>query len=393
MIEEGEFNYYYNLRDILSPTLTIEEVRRSIENYFNQGGKSGVFKFCGNNKLDEYRTQHSFSIYLLGIYLMKIIVDNVSLKDKIISQFTSISNVNDQRISFYWFLTTLYHDVGYYFENNPKYIDYSLNRIRKMNWTGLKLYQDSYKVDLRTKLLRWNSFSKYINRNFDLKRFTLESINKGKVIYNYETMIDNDKTLVEKYYNYCKDRFGKINHGITGGEMLFSYLEESFLKAYEKKFVEAIFDAKEIPKIEYFTDDNLIWQIELFDVYRLISDVIITHNVWGVPKEEDSMYYKEYGLTDLKYFQKKISLKNPLLFVLCLVDAIDPYKFFSDRIKPLSISEVFSEIDIIIDKGGFIISGPLNYIEIIRDSKLQNWLNVEVEPDNPNKRIRIEVIE
>jgi hypothetical protein len=131
------------------------------------------------------------------------------------------------------------------------------------------------------------------------------------------------------YYDYCRqvNYIGKVNHGILGGELLFSTLMKAYRHNYDLNLLKTLNNSPLISFNEFSDyDKGLIWEEKLIDVYRKLADIVMNHNIWSVPRDENSeIRYREYGLEKLKYFNKQIGLEEALLFITCLVDTIDPY--------------------------------------------------------------------
>ena len=93
------------------------EAVRFIREYFQCGGKnsivSDISNYCRPN-----RAVHSISTFFLGILLMPLFRPYLSN--------TNYSGNNDLYL-WLWFLTCLYHDMAYKFENDISYIP-SLNK-------------------------------------------------------------------------------------------------------------------------------------------------------------------------------------------------------------------------------------------------------------------------
>ena len=86
------------------------------------------------------------------------------------------------------------------------------------------------------------------------------------------------------------------------------------------------------------------WRKELFDLFAIISDVIIRHNMWTAEEgSKTAAVYREYGLNDLIVSDRapkknKICFhEQPLHFIFYLLDSIEPLKRFEGHAHPKRI--------------------------------------------------------
>ena len=77
-----------------------------------------------------------------------------------------------------------------------------------------------------------------------------------------------------------------------------------------------------------FVFNNLHFCIEQFRIFRYISDCIASHNIWYASDMSSKRSYINFGLNSLVYKKnRKISYeKNPLFYLLCLADSLEPVK-------------------------------------------------------------------
>lgn len=127
---------------------------------------------------------------------------------------------------------------------------------------------------------------------------------------------------------------GVLDHGILGGYMLFNNL----VKNYVNKM------ANEPNKTEFIVDDRHC-SIEQISLFAYMADCIVSHNIF-FPNPSDKGIYREYGLNELTKYHKPVKFKsNPLLFLLYLVDSIDPIKYFEQKTN-LKYDEILKSIKI-----------------------------------------------
>ena len=136
-------------------------------------------------------------------------------------------------------------------------------------------------------------------------------------------------------------------------------------------------------------------------LFKFIADAIIAHNIWHYNNGSEQAY-KLWGLEKLSP-QNRLSLKkNPLAFMLGLLDTIEPVKYFckdDNKIKP---KEVLESIDIELShemNQQSIIISLTETIDVINfdnwfDNKLKDmmdWLDSTVEHIQGTKEIKITI--
>ncbi|MDP3148115.1 MAG: hypothetical protein Q8N83_03195 [Ignavibacteria bacterium] len=307
---------YYNLVDLPNP-FTSPEFGNSkifVKEFLDYSNKTkDIYDFLELIKPD--RNLHIVTDYFLGILLYE---NNTGIRiyiDHQIKNFTSADNNSaDNSFKYFWFLICFYHDVGYYFEKNIKSIG-SLNTL-----------EDDLKIG-----------------------------NK------FPTLLGVPKLYNNVHGNYLKYRIEvcKVyDHGIVGGMLIYDRL----IKIYN--------DKKNMIGQNSFTFKNLIWSESMLKYFQLIASVILTHNIWfkneKVDPVDEIILYKKYKLDKLIISDSKriITLKRfPLLFLLSLVDSIEPTKCYGVNFLN-KISFDFS-----------VNSKMVIYLNCNIDNEVDNWFN------------------
>ena len=249
--------------------------KKWIERYLDAGSKLSLLSGLQDkmDNLQDYRIDHVVSAYLLGVYLNK--------------QFAFNSGFDDPDVDFRnpwlytWFLTCLYHDIGYVYEDNSgKYRNQSLFDLLSEKLT------DAEKKELHK--LKYYALSK-------------------------------------KYFSYRKG-CGVIDHGVVGGMRLCLSLFRLF-QEHSK-------DELDIVRNTIFAEDTKPFQ-------KQAADAIIRHNMWTARDEKMHICYEEKGLGELN--DNRISKSEHFTFLLSLCDTIEPIKRFwqikrSYLLKAVSIS-------------------------------------------------------
>ncbi|MCR5457667.1 MAG: hypothetical protein K6F14_06295 [Clostridiales bacterium] len=182
-IKDNEWKYYRSayVDDIITcfddtTNCDNSNSKKMIIEYINAGGKVGVFnpiiddikKIGIDYKLpiSNMRCAHSLSVFLLGIVIYKVL----KRKKRILNWYGDNYNSG----LYVWYLTCLFHDIGYYYENNEIELDKSIiNGCKHLN-------------------------------NYDL----------GLNYYNYRKNVASD--------------YNGIDHGVCGGFLLFNELNNIF---------------------------------------------------------------------------------------------------------------------------------------------------------------------
>jgi len=201
-----------------------------IKKYFELGGKGNVLNDTRLNiKITAVkdRSPHIISVYLLGIKIAESLGINTAERTDGYTSFLYL-----------WFLSCLYHDVGYAYETTPICEELVISRTYGID--GLKLICDLKHVN---------------NRAF--KTYKRELVN---------------------YYLKCRSDYRKskpvIDHGIIGGLLLYDRLIEQFHKSYRLR------PNSDEKQNDFHNDKGLHLSTRDFKKYGEAADAIIAHNIW-----------------------------------------------------------------------------------------------------------------
>ena len=240
--------------------------------------------------------------------------------------------LDERNFLFIWFLTSLAHDFGYKFENNF----------------------DLYKADINS----FSTLKAYFKIEYSILGQRLEE--KNKVVKLYDQ--------IEKYFEYRLSKC-RLDHGIISGVVLFNSLLKHRRKI-EKK------------------DSVYNWEPSLEVDYASACLAICMHNIWNINKEEQEKNDLDFSGIFPISFQE-----FPLLFLLGVIDTIDPVKVF----KCESIEDVLNDILINFSSQNEIIlkkrdGSNLNFQRLIdKANGLTNWLAVKV--CHSAHELKIEILE
>ncbi|PKM65815.1 MAG: hypothetical protein CVU95_13500 [Firmicutes bacterium HGW-Firmicutes-2] len=295
LIDRTKWDYY---DDMLIPIADYKELLNMsdvlVENILKSGDKLNdaegqEFDMLGYG----FRLKHTISIYFLGLAIynnvscIKIAIDNYIHKVDVELQpyhkriLGPEFRTFDTPFSYFWFLTCFYHDYGYRFEEGNKLV--GLERILLL-------------LDGR------------INTN----------ILRGR----YRTLIP--KAISDNLHKYFKMRYEKdqvIDHGIAAGLLFW----ENRMTDFQKR-------SKRNQNKEVFIEKDRLWSKEiLYKIHLPVAWTISAHNVWFITENNERVdEYSHFGLQGLITDRPKIILNNhPLLYLLSVVDTIDPVKLLN----------------------------------------------------------------
>lgn len=341
-LDREYWDYYYDresnntVNNLKEPfTDNTEKLHQTfINEYFKIGGKGGVYESFQITTKNFNRAAHTNSVFFLGCLLYKYL----NLAEKMDFQIRD----HDQ-FYFIWFMTVLAHDFSYMYESD------------------FNTYKKTIKDDIKT-----------LKIELDIgKHDLLYLLSNAKFDKNIKILTEN----ISNYYRYRYNEKYKIDHGITAGLKLFSSLESNRIKMQRK---------------DEHDNGKLYWGDDLTSLYAEASFAIATHNIWA-PDEDTIKLYEEYRMEKLAEIFPISFNDFPLLFLLGLVDTVDPVKIYSGC-QP---KYVFENILIDFPYENTIIFKN-NYESCLDFSRLEEkalgligWLDVEVCTEENSLKIVI----
>jgi hypothetical protein len=203
---------------------------------------------------------------------------------------------------------------------------------------------------------------------------------------------------------YFRKRLGKdrLDHGILSGYVFYNQLINNYLnqigQKHKKDYKDGSFDTENSDKITIkYRPIHLL-------LFKYIADAIIAHNIWHY-KSEEKYEYIFWGLESLSA-NKRLSLKkDSLAFMLGLLDAMEPVKFFCKDDNIVTPKDVLEGINIEWsdnNEHSFSIKiSPCNEesLKILNFSKwfedkfenMECWLDLTVEYNQDTKEIKITI--
>lgn len=303
-----------------------------IKDFFKAGGKEIAIEMDWMDTEVKRRSTHSIYVYFLGLLLYRAIGEKLEIKSEYGENYD---------FSYLWYIVCLAHDYGYeyevkqiseikldswcryylnYLENNIKSANCELKRFglfrpnRDLFYKFMGYDITGYDTCETTQMLMMNGGNQYTRKQLMLNE-EIEYTNGLKVKSGIYT-----KEIKNRYFQYRLYHFNCIDHGIIGADKLYNGL----VKNYCSKFKQC----QEPVDFNNFVFNNLHFCVEQFKIFRYISDCIASHNIWYASDRSSKMFYVNFGLNSLLYKKnRKISYeKNPLFFLLCLADSLEPVK-------------------------------------------------------------------
>ncbi len=358
-----------------------------IYNYFKQGCKLCVLD-SWENSIDEYtqmRNVHTVNVFFIGVFLQRMIDENIAIKSEVTS---------DYPFSYIWFLVCLAHDFGYVYEKySQAYIGlpegkYSARYYNTSTYfyefRTRKCWYQKHGIDiayLAPKFGKRTNFSYYNKKEFQRLDCNIE-YNNGKIIKRprYSQKSKNN------YFYYRLYEMHTLDHGIVGADEFFSRLIVNYVKEYravaKKGYGENFYN--------FYNKRGRHFCSEQLKIFAYIADCIASHNMYMEgDNEKCRTKYIDYGLNCLlKDKFQLISYKdNPLLFILCVADTIEPSKKFTnyDNKEILSLISINynvkeNSLNVEIDAQLYNSTAGKSYVSGIKE--LEKWCDIKttVEP-------------
>lgn len=304
-----------------------------IKAYFSAGGKNKAFDWMKNNKVFKIlndRANHAMSAFLLGIVLRD------SLHMRMREGIPMLHKEHKKNFLYFWSLICLYHDVAFNLERkSDKFIKHCLT-------------------------------IQEFSQEFEIQYNLLDEIKDSEI-----------RSTIKKYYSYIIAEKNLIDHGIAGAMLFY----DGMMKAY--------YDAKKeanITKQEPFAISGLKFNKNFPNHICYIAKIIAQHNIWRA-NDHSKNKYVEHQLNNLIPNENNDHMlvcgdKHNLLFLLGLIDSIEPLKCFNREQShdPYSILKNLL-CNINYRKEMITFSCTMAEFDTYKQSvkKLEDWLDVSVD--------------
>jgi hypothetical protein len=394
LYRNGQSYWDYYQRITINPVSNPERACEFINEFFSLGSKRHIFtnKYTLNeigNLVLEHNA-HTIKVFFIGVYLQQQLDRELSIN--------SIIGLNYE-FSYLWYLSCLFHDYGYIYEqqtisesdyvrmkklcekNTPRYYNFRLNYYRILQ-TEIRFVSPD--LPFKNKCYLSKGFS--IIRNINAKK--PKKINdicakqcKGRILFSNGTYINEShysNKIKNNYLKYIIFEHNHIDHGISGADYMYFKLTE----IYREKCIKL---TNHENSMNFIDENGRYFNCEQFKIFAYISDCIASHNIWKAPEGSEEIY-KKYQLDSLigERFKIVSYRDNPLLFILCLSDSIEPTK----KINNVSEREVLENIEFEycskVNKLKVSITKRLSenlkckeYIENLEN--LKSWIDIKIE--------------
>lgn len=343
--------------------------------------------------LSEYRAIHTVSAFFLGIFLEKCLTqENCGVDISTQSAFFPFS--------YLWFLTCLYHDYGYIIEENwtPSCRQSSEAKVCEIDgYHGLQdinrklgiTYSPYQQVSLsfRRRVQKHSEFYRRTHHRAPIIDHLLSNSPslKDGLQFNCGARITGfrySQGLLMQYFSYGTHRLRppSYNHGIIGGYLLFDRFLKIYASAYRSRYPEHM---EGYPGIASFDRHGKHFCVEQLPVLAHIADCIASHNVWKASNTASETEYMECGLSALvgERFKKISFHDNPLLFILSIVDTIEPYKLYASKAAGSDAVRIWKSFDLSFANDTLTVSARYKCRPIIKMYEkaegLKSWVDIK----------------
>ena len=174
-----------------------------------------------------------------------------------------------------------------------------------------------------------------------------------------------------------------LDHGIVGADEFFSRLVVNYVKEYRVMAAEDFFRES---IYEFHNERGLHFCSEQIKLFAYIADCIASHNMYKAADDDKECIakYMEYSLNCLlpdKY--QLISYKdNPLLFILCVADTIEPSKRFTnyhneDVLNLISIEYNSSDNSLYVEIDEKLYDSEAGHSYVSDIDELETWCDIK----------------
>lgn len=282
----------YNNEDILDVIDNREQSARYIKKLINED----MDLPCENMTIKSLKSNFGDRInHILFTFSMGLLLAKFKNLDKLIeNEYTKYFDGENNVFFKTWLIISLYHDYGYFLFTNDKYKDIK--------------HLDDFNVK--------HSIFNYISEENEAKKlFGLNYLKPEKSRYS--------KKLYSSYFDWRMHEssgYETFEHGISGGYVLFDDIVNNNLNS-------SIQEKKKLKKIMMVNENNV--STNMF--YQNICFRIMEHNIWTInPKGKFESSFDISNLSEIYIGNySKITIDEPLLYLLSLVDTIEFIKRMS----------------------------------------------------------------
>ena len=378
-----EFWNYYGM-DAKEVLQSGKVARKFISDYFARGSKHYVLDSQTDceNKYINTRNVHTVNVFFIGAFLQRKIDEYLAIKSDVTS---------DYPFSYLWYLLCLAHDFGYKYEKHSKAY---LNIPARRNY----LRHNDFFTECNSRFEPRENWYKehgmnilYINPPYgDRSRWRyvipreMQEQNEN-IAFNNGTIINRprySRTTINNYFHYRLNEMKTLDHGIVGADDFFSRLFINYVSEYTKM---ANRSKTKVDFSNFHNERGLHFCSEQFKIFAYLADCISSHNIYKAGDDAASeTKYQKYGLNCLvgdKF--KHISYRdNPLLFILCVADTIEPSKRFPhySNARLLNLISIDCNVDtntLFIELDESLYNSPAGRKYVASIEGLNDWCDIE----------------
>jgi|GEM_PF-2533951 len=328
--KEEDWNYYagFNYYHIEKPFVSGTTSKKFILDYFRQGGKEAILERFMMDRMNPRRADHTVSIFFIGLALFH------QTQPEQQTIFTGQTSDKYDFFHFIWFVTCLAHDIAFDLEGDKN------------------LFEQCRDLP---------SLKQHLQITHDLSECNVDQIPQYLL------------RSCESYFRYIHSTRGLVDHGMYAGFLMYDALVKNRRLQHKMKQTQ-----------------HLSWEPWLEPQYAYAAATVAIHNIWFPMNDKYVCLYHQHGLKVLIGKEKVSFSEAPLLYILAIVDTLDPVKAFQEDVSlDIILNETFLEFS-----GGDTIvlraSEKLNPSELKGKVKgLENWLNVSVTSSEREISIRI----
>lgn len=325
----------YSWRNIGDFMCDKEKCLRLIYHYLDV---NNIYQQQDLNWYNSYRSQHILFTFLLGL--------GISNRYNLLQGVNTINMMPDEYL---WMLTSIVHDYGYLKQ-------------------GLGELPELCDID-----------GKYYLLSDDSKAWQLDETNRYS--QNYPKYLTYTYDTISNYYNYRRIQLNKhpdnkdnetVDHGIFGACKCYEEYCDFFIENLYRQYCVSSNDKENDVRIcEYnsvrINPNQHIVRLARTEpvLYKTACLIAAQHNMFRSNGPASDYEYSKYGLSALLSSSPiAVTIDNPLLYLLSIVDTIECTKRFSRNsscnglfLHPsrLSVKTILQNIDIELDDDGIIV--------------------------------------
>lgn len=133
--------------------------------------------------------------------------------------------------------------------------------------------------------------------------------------------------IKDSFFRYHIERYRSVNHGIVGADLFYSGVVQNYLENYKRSVKR---EGGSTSFYRFLDEKGEVFSCERLRILTHVANCVAVHDMHMTNYNEKEAYV-DFGLQELlpEKFRKISYKKEPLLFILCVADAIEPSKWFN----------------------------------------------------------------